>query len=40
MEAARKGTQPRPELLYADILYNEVPKYIRLPDRMTSKVTP
>ena len=40
VEEARKGNLPREELLYADILYKEVPKYIRLPDRAMSKITP
>ena len=37
VEAARKGSLPREELLYSDILFNEVPQYIRLPNRVESK---
>lgn len=37
VEIARKGSLPREELLYSDILFNEVPQYIRLPNRVESK---
>ena len=38
MEEARKGKLPSEDLLYSDILYNEVPEYIRLPNRVESKI--
>jgi len=40
VEAARGGNLPPLETLYADIFINEVPKYIRLPNRVESKITP
>lgn len=40
MEAARGGNLPPLETLYADIFIDEVPKYIRLPNRVESKITP